>query len=220
MRAIPLLLLAIPAALFAQDPVAISPDYQVAVENSSVRVLRVKHAPHAKIAMHDHPARVVVCLTDLHERLTLPDGGTRELSLKAGDVAYNEATKHTEENVSDKPLEAVLIELKPNAPKLKGWPVQLDPVKLDPAHHLVPFENDRVRVLRTILEPRLRSPRHQHPSYVVVYLTELHTTMTLADGRVVDNPRRPGEIAWRDPLEHVTENIGDHTAVEIQVELK
>jgi hypothetical protein len=44
--------------------------------------------------------------------------------------------------------------------------------------------------------------------------------MTLADGRKVDNPRKPGEIAWRDPLEHVTENIGDHTAVEIQVELK
>jgi quercetin dioxygenase-like cupin family protein len=220
MRAFWLLILAIPATLFAQDPVGISRDYKVEIENSSVRVLRVKHAPHAKIPMHDHPARVVVCLTDLHERLMLPDGGTRELSLKAGDVVYNEATKHTEENVSDKPLEAVLIELKPNAPKLKGWPVDLDPVKLDPQHHLVPFENDRVRVLRTILEPHLRSPRHQHPSYVVVYLTELHTTMTLADGRVVDNPRRPGEIAWRDPLDHVTENIGDHTAVEIQVELK
>jgi quercetin dioxygenase-like cupin family protein len=213
-------LLAVPATILAQDPVEISPDYRVEIENSSVRVLTVKHAPHAKIGMHDHPASVAVCLTDLHERLTLPDGTIREVSLKAGDVAYNEAAKHTEENLSDQPLEAVIIDLKPGAPKLKGWPVKLDPVKLDPEHHLVPLENDRVRVLRTILEPHLRSPRHQHPSYVVVYLTELHTTMTLADGRVVDNPRRPGEIAWRDPLEHVTENIGDHTAMEIQVELK
>jgi hypothetical protein len=93
-------------------------------------------------------------------------------------------------------------------------------VKLDPQHHLVPLENDRVRVLRTILEPHLKSPLHEHPHYVVVYLTGLHTNMTMADGRVVDNPRRPGEIAWRDPLKHVTENLGDKTAVEIQVELK
>ena len=28
-----------------------------------------------------------------------------------------------------------------------------------------------------------------------------------------------GEVAWRDALKHETENIGDHTAVEIQVEL-
>jgi quercetin dioxygenase-like cupin family protein len=99
-------------------------------------------------------------------------------------------------------------------------PITLDPVKLDPEHHLVPLENDRVRVLRTILEPHLKSPMHEHPHYVVVYLTELHTTMTLGDGRTVDNPRRPGEIAWRDALKHVTENIGDRTAMEIQVELK
>jgi hypothetical protein len=28
------------------------------------------------------------------------------------------------------------------------------------------------------------------------------------------------EIAWRDALHHETENIGDHIAVEIQVEIK
>ena len=44
--------------------------------------------------------------------------------------------------------------------------------------------------------------------------------MTMADGKAVDNPRQPGEVAWRDPLKHVTENIGNREAVEIQVELK
>ena len=129
-------------------------------------------------------------------------------------------TKHTEENLSDQPLEYVLVELKPGAPKAKGWPVELDPVKLEPAHEQVPFENARVRVLRTILEPHLKGPTHDHPSYVVVYLTELHTTMTLADGKQVDNPRHPGEIAFRDAYRHTTENIGDRTASEIQIELK
>ena len=112
----------------------------------------------------------------------------------------------------------VLIELKPGAPKSPA--VGLDPVKLDPEHHIVILENDRVRAIRTILEPHLKSPRHEHPHYVVVYLTDLHTTMTMADGREVDNPRKPGDIAWRDALSHVTENIGEKTAVEIQVEIK
>jgi len=157
----------------------------------------------------------VVYLTDVHQSV---DGV--ETVHKAGDVAWLEATRHAEENLSDQPLEYVLVELKPDAPKAKGWPVKLDPVKLDPIHHLVPIENSRVRVLRTILEPHLKGPKHDHPSYVVVYLTELHTTMTMADGKQVDNPRRPGEIAWREAYSHTTENVGDRTAVEIQIELK
>lgn len=43
--------------------------------------------------------------------------------------------------------------------------------------------------------------------------------MKLGDGKVIDNPRRPGEIAWRAALQHATENIGDRTAIEIPVEL-
>ena len=36
----------------------------------------------------------------------------------------------------------------------------------------------------------------------------------------MDNPPRPGEVSWRDALKHETENIGDKTAVEIQIELE
>ena len=77
-----------------------------------------------------------------------------------------------------------------------------------------------MRAIRTVLEPGIKSPPHEHPHYVVVYLTELHTTMKLGDGREVDNPRRKGEIGWRDYMKHETLNIGKETAAEIQVELK
>lgn len=207
------------AVAAGQDAVQVSPaQYKLEIENQWVRVLRVTRGPHQKSEMHQHPASVVVYLTGYHQRITGPDGQAREVAHQPGDVSYNDAARHVEENLSDQPMEAVLIELKPGAPK--SPPITLDPVKLDPEHHLVPLENDRVRVLRTILEPHLKSPLHEHPHYVVVYLTELHTTMKLADGRALDNPRRPGEIAWRDALKHETENIGDRTAVEIQVELK
>ena len=212
------LLLSLAVTAAAQDPVKLSPDYKVEIDNAWVRVLRVKLPPRAKIAMHHYPATTAVFLTDIHEKITAADGTVRNLDRKAGEVGFNEANKHAEENVSDQPLEAVIIELKPGAPK--SPPITLDPVKLDAEHHPVAFENDRVRVLRTILPPHVKSPMHEHPHYVVVYLTELHTSMKLGDGRVVDNPRHPGDIAWRDALKHQTEQMGDKTAMEIQVEIK
>ena len=207
-------------ALLAASALAAQGPATVEIDNSWVRVLRVKLPPHQTTPLEDHSALVTVFLTEARERTAFPDGIAQEVSRKPGEVVYSEPARHSEINVTDQPLEAVLIELKPGAPKNTGWPVKLDPVKLDPQHHTVPVENSRVRVLRTVLEPHLKSPLHDHPAYVVVYLTELHTTMTLADGKKVDNPRKPGEIAWRDAYSHVTENIGDKTAVEIQVELK
>lgn len=203
----------------AQDPAKVAPgDYKVEIENEWVRILRSKRGTHSKVPMHEHPDQVVVFLTDTHQRVTSADGRVQEITRKAGDVVYGTAVRHTEENLSDQPLEAIVVELKPGASK--SAPVALDPVKLDPKYHTVPIENDRVRVLRTVLEPGVKSPLHEHPHYVVVYLTELHTTMTLADGRTVDNPRRPGDVAWRDYMKHETVNVGERTAVEYQIELK
>ena len=214
-----ILLLFVAAVSAAQDPVTVAPAlYKIEVDNAWVRALRATRGPHDKTPMHRHPANLVVCLTDSHQRVVDSDGTAREVTHKAGDVIYNDAVTHTEENLSDQPIETIIVELKPGAPK--SPPIALDPVRLDPKYHLVAVENDRVRALRTILEPGIKSPLHEHPHYVVVYLTELHTTMELADGRTVDNPRRPGEVAWRDYMKHSTLNVGKQTAVEIQVELK
>jgi len=205
----------------AQDAAAVSPGiYKVEIENQWVRVLRVKLAPHEKSQPHTQPAGVAVLLTDVRASVTFASGDIVTLNQQAGQVVEVNLIPQarTEENVSDQPIELILVELKPGAPP--SPPIALDVVKLDPEHHPILLENQRVRVLRTILEPHLKSPMHEHPHYVVVYLTELHTTMKMADGKEVDNPRRPGEAAWRDALKHETENIGEKTAVEIQIELK
>jgi quercetin dioxygenase-like cupin family protein len=206
------------AVALAQQADKVSPDYKVEIDNAWVRVLRAKYAPHEKIPMHEHPAFVVVLLTDEHLKITGGDGKVRTVDGKAGEVGFREASKHAEENLSDKPFEAIVIELKQGPAHTP--PVELDPVKLDPEHHIVEVDNERVRAIRTILPPHVKSPMHDHPHYVVVYLTDLHTTMKLADGRVVDNPRKPGDIGWRDAYRHQTEQQGEKTAMEIQVELK
>jgi quercetin dioxygenase-like cupin family protein len=193
----------------------------IEVDNAWTKAVRVRMAPREKGKVAWHLPSVIVYLTDGAERRRR-SGRSDEVQVhKSGDVAYVDEGAYAVDNDATMPSERVVIELKtPPATKEPQPRVTLDPVALDPEHHPVLLENARVRVLRTILEPHLRSPMHEHPHYVVVYLTELHTTMKLGDGRVVDNPRRPGEVAWRDFLKHETENIGEKTAVEIQVEIK
>jgi hypothetical protein len=190
------------------------------IENEWVSVVRETQAPHAKAPMREHPPQVVIYLSNAHERIIGINGKATTIQRKYGEVAYFDAGTYALENVSNMTINDVVVELKNPSGRSKSAPVALDPVKLDPKHHRIRLENDRVRVIDTILVPHVKSPEHEHPHYVVVYLTELHTTQTLPDGRVVDNPRSAGEIAWRDATKHVTENVGAHTAEEIQIELK
>lgn len=180
---------------------------KVVVDNAWARATRIVLAPHEKLPAREYAESIDVYLSDTG-------------SHKDGDTAHFDAGHRTEENATEHPVEEVIVELKPNAPGFPPHSVARDPVKLAPKYHSVDFENARVRVLRTILDPHIKSPLHDHPSYVVVYLTELHTTMAIKDGKTIDNVRHKGDVAWRDALSHVTENIGDRRAMEIQVELK
>ena len=106
------------ASALAQDPVQVDPDhYQVVLENDQVRVLRITYGPQEKSVMHDHPSGVVVYLTDQHARFSTPDGKRQEVHGKAGEAAWHPGGKHLPENISDKPLEAILVEIKPKAEK-------------------------------------------------------------------------------------------------------
>ncbi len=211
----------------AQDPVKVdAQEYKVELENNYVRVLRATRAPLSKTPVHEHPAYVLLPLTDVHQRITSANGKVQEITLKAGTAAFSNPVKHEEENLEDAAAKVILIEFKTPAgtipESVKGAPVppEFDPIKIDPKYHSVILENDRVRVIRTVLEPHIKSPMHAHPAYVVLYLTDLHTTMAMADGSVRDNPRHAGDVAWRDALKHSTENTQEQRAVELQVELK
>ena len=109
-----LVLAALPAA--AQDPVKVdSKHYKVEFENAQVRVLRFHYGPHEKSVMHSHPNLVLVALTDGKVRFELPDGKTQETDMKANQATWNEAGTHNPENMSDKPIEGILIEMKAKA---------------------------------------------------------------------------------------------------------
>jgi quercetin dioxygenase-like cupin family protein len=86
--------------------------YKVEFENDQVRVLRITYGAHEKSVMHEHAAGLLVFLTDGKGKFTSPDGKTGESSWKAGEVAWEPAIKHLPENLSDKPFELLLVEIK------------------------------------------------------------------------------------------------------------
>jgi quercetin dioxygenase-like cupin family protein len=116
MRLIPMLgglVSAMLSAARAQDVVKVDPaHYKVEVENADVRVLRVRLGPHERAAMHSHPSRVVVFLTDLHLKFTDPNGKTEKVAGKAGHAGLGKAVTHMTENVSDSACELIEVELK------------------------------------------------------------------------------------------------------------
>lgn len=97
----------------AQDPVSVDPKhYKVEFENDHVRVLKIQYGPHEKSVMHEHPDAVAVFLSDADVQFRRPDGKTQETHQKAGTAQWTPAGKHLPENVGDKPLELMLVELK------------------------------------------------------------------------------------------------------------
>jgi quercetin dioxygenase-like cupin family protein len=163
-------LAAVPAAL-AQDPVSVDPaDVKVAFENEQIRVLHARYAPHQKIAMHSHPSRVVVCITEMHVLTTLANGQTQELRCRPGDSRWSEPVAHSVENLEDAPFEVVEVELKNAAavavpvPRPGGVATALTepvPVEQEPHHHIV-LQNQYVRVLDVLFPVGETSLFHTH----------------------------------------------------------
>jgi quercetin dioxygenase-like cupin family protein len=82
------------------------------IENERVVVRRNVRLPHAVTPMHSHNAGVVVYLTDVRERSTAPDGTSKIVTHKAGDVLWATARQHALENLGDAAIEAIEVELK------------------------------------------------------------------------------------------------------------
>jgi len=118
-----LLFLLSASVLVAQDAAKVDPKhYTVVSENDRVRILKIHYGPHEKSVMHSHPDAVAVFLTDANMQFNFPDGKTEPRSGKTGDSMFTTATTHLPENNSDKPFDAVLVELKGKAAKASAKP--------------------------------------------------------------------------------------------------
>jgi len=96
------------------DWVKVDPNrYKVEIENDQVRVIRARYGPREKGVMHEHPFNYLVAfLTECNLKVTTPEGESKVGTRVAGDVTWGQPTKHSEENLNDKPLEVIVVEFK------------------------------------------------------------------------------------------------------------
>src|SRR4051794_24275084 len=108
-----------------------------------------------------------------------------------------------------------------------AWPAGLDALTAAPENHKLLSENDRVRVLDTIIQPGQTTPLHSHQWPAAVYAISVshfirrdqNGSVTL-DSRNVPLPA-PGEALWIQPLPpHTLENIGETEIRFIAIEIK
>ena len=95
-----------------------------------------------------------------------------------------------------------------------------DPVKVDPKHYSVMFENDAVRVLRIHYAPGEKSVMHSHPDSVIVFLEDQKAKMTHPDGKSEEVSGKKGDAVFSPAGAHLPENVGSGPIDVILVELK
>jgi quercetin dioxygenase-like cupin family protein len=95
-----------------------------------------------------------------------------------------------------------------------------DPVKVDPKHYTVEFENDQVRVLRIHYAPGDKSVMHVHPDSVAVFLTDQTAKFTYPDGKSEEVTGKKGTSKFIPAGPHLPENIGKGPLEVVLVELK
>jgi quercetin dioxygenase-like cupin family protein len=99
-------------------------------------------------------------------------------------------------------------------------PTAEDPVKVDPRHYKVEFENERVRVVRIKYGPGEKSVMHSHPEAIAVFLTDTNHRFTYPDGRTEDIKANAGTVQHMDAFTHLPENLSKTAFEVIAIELK
>jgi quercetin dioxygenase-like cupin family protein len=108
------------------------------------------------------------------------------------------------------------------------WPEELDALVAAPAHHSLLLENERMRVLETLIPPgettavhTHRWPNVQHVLSSTAFIRRDGEGAVLLDTRAVVEHAELQATHWSEPLPpHSIENVGDRDLRVIMVELK
>jgi quercetin dioxygenase-like cupin family protein len=109
-----------------------------------------------------------------------------------------------------------------------SWLKELDAMAAAPDHHTLLLENDRVRVLDSVVKPGESTPVHTHEWPSVLYVLGFSDFVRRDDqGQVLFDSRESsdkpvsGQAFWSGPLQpHSVLNVGDEEIRVISIELK
>ena len=218
-----ILILAFAGAMSAQNPPAKGTPGRTsasAVDNPQIRVTKVVQQPHMKTRPHQHNMNRVMVYLTAGTQVNNYEGRKEVLNFKPGEALWSAAGGiHVAEVTSELPITIVEMELRQPGGKSSVTP--LDPVKVDPKHYKVEFENDQVRVLRVTIGPHESTPLHEHIlNRVVTYISDQNFRITGEDGKSDMQQHHAGDIAWGEGAKHKEENLTDKPFEAVIVELK
>src|SRR5437868_8030287 len=163
-----LALLSLPG-LQAQNP-ATSASIAQRLDTPQARVIVATLQPRTPaVAANGHATDRVLIYLDEGVMTRKEGDKTTKIDFHRGDVRWRPATGvYISENISDHPIRILKIDLK--EPPAGPAPVtKLDPVKVDPKHYKLEFENEHVRVLRIHFGPHEKGETHEHILNRVVF---------------------------------------------------
>jgi quercetin dioxygenase-like cupin family protein len=82
------------------------------------------------------------------------------------------------------------------------------------------LDNECVRMQFHDVAVGEKTPMHSHPKYAVYVFNPYKARITLADGTRVLSEHKSGETFWKEPSQHIVENIGNTPIHNLVVELK
>jgi len=94
---------------------------------------------------------------------------------------------------------------------LSNYAPAQDPAAVNAKTVSVKLDNDRVRVLESVLGPGEREQLHSHPANVLYVIKGGKIRNHTADGKATEADLKPGQVFYRDPITHWAENIGTTT---------
>jgi len=95
-----------------------------------------------------------------------------------------------------------------------------DPLKVDPTHYKLLFENAAVRVLKVDYAPGAKSPMHQHPDSIIIPMAAVKVRFTMPDGKSVDSEMASESAMYNAAGTHSPANMGTARIDGILVEFK
>jgi quercetin dioxygenase-like cupin family protein len=214
----------LPALLLFGGALASIPTQPSAVlfDNSEVKISRALESNHELGKFHKHPLnRVMIYLQPGRQRFEYQDGRKPEVSdWKAGQVVWSLADGMHAPQILDNPFNIIEVEVKTSG---SSAPVsgKLDPLKVDPRHYKLEFENDQVRVIRVHVEPHGMTPMHEHAlDRTTIFLTDQKFRVTDANGKADVVEHKAGDVVWQTPLVHTEQNLTDQPFEAVAVEIK
>ena len=97
----------------AMDPATVAPQaFKEKLNTDRARVLEYWSKPGSKEAMHSHAAGILIVVKGGKFRSTTPDGMSKDIDYKTGDVVWRDAITHSGENIGTTDMHAFLIEFK------------------------------------------------------------------------------------------------------------